>query len=101
MFSALSLDDERRQIGNLVIGFLMKVRPLTSWSVQLSVKTSPQISFGRDFEQQLGFFVEARASFSNVDSILVFLIQVCRRLCLCVSYYTVCMLHHFTCTHRK
>ncbi|CAI8033056.1 VPS35 endosomal protein-sorting factor-like [Geodia barretti] len=78
--NALSLDDERRQIGNLVIGFLMKVRPLTSWSVQLSVKTSPQISFGRDFEQQLGFFVEARASFSNVDSILVFLIQSVNRL---------------------
>jgi hypothetical protein len=60
--NALSLDDERRQIGNLVIGFLMK------------------ISFGGDFEQQLGFFVEARASFSNVDSILVFLIQSVNRL---------------------
>lgn len=35
-----------------------------------------QISFGRDFEQQLGFYVEARASFSNVDAILVYLIQV-------------------------
>jgi hypothetical protein len=60
--NALSLHDERRQVGSLVVGFLMK------------------ISFGRDFEQQLGFFVEARASFSNVDSILVYLIQSVNRL---------------------
>lgn len=34
------------------------------------------ISFGRDFEQQLSFYVECRSSFSNLDQVLVQLIQV-------------------------
>ena len=37
-----------------------------------------QVSFGRDFEQQLGFYVEARANFSNLDQVLIFLIHVSR-----------------------
>ena len=57
-FSALSLDDEIRVIGNLINGFIRS------------------ISFGRDFEQQLSFYVEARATFSNIDSVLVNLVQV-------------------------
>ncbi|XP_064600257.1 VPS35 endosomal protein-sorting factor-like [Liolophura sinensis] len=55
--NALTLDDERRQISNLISGFVRKV------------------SFGRDFEQQLSFYVEARSSFTNLDSVLVQLIQ--------------------------
>ena len=51
-------------------------RDRTLLHTPLSLSCCSQISFGRDFEQQLGFFVEARASFSNVDSILVYLIQV-------------------------
>ena len=35
-----------------------------------------QVSFGRDFEQQLGFYVEARANFTNLDQVLIFLIHV-------------------------
>ncbi|XP_005101203.1 VPS35 endosomal protein sorting factor-like [Aplysia californica] len=54
---ALTLDDEKRVIGNLLCGFIHLVQ------------------FGRDFEQQLSFYVEVRAAFSNLDSVLVTLIQ--------------------------
>ena len=56
--SALTLEDEKRVIAHLLCGFISCV------------------SFGRDFEQQLSFYVEARASFSNLDPVLVTLIQV-------------------------
>lgn len=56
-FNALSLEDERRQIAVSIIGFLCK------------------IDFGKDFEQQLSFYVEVRATFSNLDAILIYLIQ--------------------------
>ena len=67
------MDDEVRVIANLLIGFVRRVE------------------FGRDFEQQLSFYVEARASFSNIDAVVVFLVQVaiiCSRdvtsqLCVC------------------
>ncbi|XP_042908545.1 VPS35 endosomal protein-sorting factor-like isoform X2 [Parasteatoda tepidariorum] len=55
--NALTLEDERRQIGVLICAFIRK------------------ISFGRDFEQQLGFYVEARATFSNLDMALIQLVQ--------------------------
>ncbi|XP_029646027.1 VPS35 endosomal protein sorting factor-like [Octopus sinensis] len=55
--NALTLEDEKRLISNLIIGFLRKV------------------TFGQDFEQQLSFFVEARATFSNLDPVLVALIH--------------------------
>lgn len=55
--NALTLDDEKRAISNLIIGFLRKV------------------SFDHDFEQQLSFYVETRAAFSNLDTVLVFLIH--------------------------
>ena len=58
IFSALTLDDERRVISNLISGFVR------------------QISFGRDFEQRLSFYVESRSSFTNLDIVLVQLIQV-------------------------
>lgn len=35
-----------------------------------------QIDFGKDFEQQLSFYVEVRATFSNLDAVLIYLIQV-------------------------
>ena len=56
--SALTLEDEKRVIAHLLCGFISCV------------------SFGRDFEQQLSFYVEARASFSNLEPVLVTLIQV-------------------------
>ncbi|KAL4240173.1 hypothetical protein ACF0H5_000967 [Mactra antiquata] len=55
--NALTLDDERKAISNLITGFVRR------------------ISFGRDFEQQLSFYVEARSSFTNLDIVLVQLIQ--------------------------
>ncbi|GIY19382.1 VPS35 endosomal protein-sorting factor-like [Caerostris darwini] len=55
--NALTIDDEKRQIGVLICAFIRK------------------ISFGRDFEQQLGFYVEARSTFSNLDSALIQLVQ--------------------------
>ena len=57
-FSSLTLADEKRATGQLVTGFVR------------------QIDYGRDFEQQLNFYVEARASFCNLDSVLVCLVQV-------------------------
>lgn len=72
--SALTLDDERRQISNLICGFVRKV------------------SFGRDFEQQLSFYVEARSSFTNLDSVLVQLVQVSSvNTVICIP-----MWHHYT-----
>jgi hypothetical protein len=56
--SSLSLADHRRQAGDLISGFVKK------------------ISFGHDFEQQLSFYVEVRSSFSNLDQVLIFLVQV-------------------------
>lgn len=55
--NALTLDDERRQIATLICGFLQ------------------HISFGRDFEQQLLFYVDSRAAFSSLDPVLVELVQ--------------------------
>ncbi|XP_076459289.1 VPS35 endosomal protein-sorting factor-like [Babylonia areolata] len=60
--NALTLEDEKRVIAGLLSGFIHRV------------------SFGRDFEQQLSFYVEARASFSNLDPVLVTLIQSVNRL---------------------
>lgn len=56
--NALTFDDELRQIGELLCNVVRK------------------ISYGRDFEQQLSFYVEARGSFSNIDAVLAQLVQV-------------------------
>lgn len=56
--NALSVDDERRQIGEILSN------------------TIRRIDYGRDFEQQLSFYVEARGSFSNIDAVLYQLVQV-------------------------
>ena len=64
-YSALTVDDEKRQIGNLISGFIKKV------------------DYGRDFEQQLSFYVEARSAFPNLDSVHAQLVQVKKDVCVC------------------
>ncbi len=61
-YSALTVEDERRQISNLICNFIKKV------------------DFGRDFEQQLTFYVEARAAFPNLDSVFVTLVHCVNKL---------------------
>ena len=60
--NALTVEDERRQISNLINYFINKV------------------DFGRDFEQQLTFYVEARAAFSNLDSVYAVLVNSVNKL---------------------
>ncbi|XP_061667033.1 VPS35 endosomal protein-sorting factor-like isoform X2 [Syngnathoides biaculeatus] len=60
--NALTLDDEKRSLSVLIIGFMRVV------------------SFGRDFEQQLSFCVEARATFCNLEPVLVQLIHTVNQL---------------------
>lgn len=45
-------------------------------SLLSNISVSAQVSFGRDFEQQLSFCVEARATFCNLEPVLVQLIHV-------------------------
>ena len=58
IYSALTLEDDVRGLSSLIISFIRTV------------------SFGRDFEQQLKFYVECRSAFCNTDLVLTFLIQV-------------------------
>ncbi|XP_075422160.1 VPS35 endosomal protein-sorting factor-like isoform X4 [Ascaphus truei] len=60
--NALTLEDEKRTLSHLINGFIQMV------------------SFGRDFEQQLSFYVEARSMFCNLDPVLVQLIHSVNRL---------------------
>uniref|UniRef100_A0A8C5QFY2 VPS35 endosomal protein-sorting factor-like n=1 Tax=Leptobrachium leishanense TaxID=445787 RepID=A0A8C5QFY2_9ANUR len=55
--NALTLEDEKRILSQLINGFIRMV------------------SFGRDFEQQLSFYVESRSMFCNLESVLVQLIH--------------------------
>uniref|UniRef100_A0A8C8RNG5 VPS35 endosomal protein-sorting factor-like n=1 Tax=Pelusios castaneus TaxID=367368 RepID=A0A8C8RNG5_9SAUR len=55
--NALTLEDEKRTLASLINGFIKMV------------------SFGRDFEQQLSFYVEARSMFCNLEPVLVQLIH--------------------------
>ncbi|KAH8369160.1 hypothetical protein KR009_002879, partial [Drosophila setifemur] len=61
--SALSVEDERRQISQLINVFIHKVH------------------FGRELEQQLSFYVEARGTFSNLDAVYVTLVHAACKLC--------------------
>ncbi|GFO28655.1 upf0505 protein c16orf62-like protein [Plakobranchus ocellatus] len=54
---ALTLEDEKRIVGNLLCSFIR------------------QVHFGRDFEQQLSFYVESRSYFSNLDVVLIALVH--------------------------
>ena len=56
--NALSVDDQVRALGSLINSFIGSV------------------SYGRDLEQQLNFFVDCRATFSNIDPVLVFLVHM-------------------------
>eukprot|EP00099_Drosophila_melanogaster_P022366 NP_649826.3 uncharacterized protein Dmel_CG8202 [Drosophila melanogaster] len=60
--NALSVDDERRQIAQLINVFIHKVH------------------FGNDLEQQLSFYVEARGTFSNLDAVYVTLVHAACKL---------------------
>uniref|UniRef100_A0A671SSI6 VPS35 endosomal protein-sorting factor-like n=1 Tax=Sinocyclocheilus anshuiensis TaxID=1608454 RepID=A0A671SSI6_9TELE len=60
--NALTLDDEKRALSLLINGFIRMV------------------SFGRDFEQQLSFCVEARATFCNLEPIIIHLIHTVNQL---------------------
>lgn len=51
------LEDEKRVIGDLIKGFIRRV------------------SFKRDFEAQLNFYVECRATFSNLEQVLAHLVH--------------------------
>ncbi|KAK2533362.1 hypothetical protein Q9233_004576 [Columba guinea] len=55
--NALTLEDEKRTLAALINGFIKMV------------------SFGRDFEQQLSFYVEARSMFCNLEPVLIQLIH--------------------------
>uniref|UniRef100_A0A669QT39 VPS35 endosomal protein-sorting factor-like n=1 Tax=Phasianus colchicus TaxID=9054 RepID=A0A669QT39_PHACC len=61
--NALTLEDEKRLLAALINGFIKMV------------------SFGRDFEQQLSFYVEARSMFCNLEPVLVQLIHACVAFC--------------------
>lgn len=50
--NSLTVEDEKKQIGVLIS------------------TTIKQINFGKDFERQLDFYVDARATFTNIDTIL-------------------------------
>uniref|UniRef100_I3NAW9 VPS35 endosomal protein-sorting factor-like n=1 Tax=Ictidomys tridecemlineatus TaxID=43179 RepID=I3NAW9_ICTTR len=60
--NALTLEDEKRMLAHLINGFIKMV------------------SFGRDFEQQLSFYVESRSMFCNLEPVLVQLIHSVNRL---------------------
>ncbi|XP_031288974.2 VPS35 endosomal protein-sorting factor-like isoform X1 [Camelus dromedarius] len=62
LIHALTLEDEKRMLAYLINGFIKMV------------------SFGRDFEQQLSFYVEARSMFCNLEPVLVQLIHSVNRL---------------------
>uniref|UniRef100_A0A8C3FXQ5 VPS35 endosomal protein-sorting factor-like n=1 Tax=Chrysemys picta bellii TaxID=8478 RepID=A0A8C3FXQ5_CHRPI len=61
--NALTLEDEKRMLASLINGFIKMV------------------SFGRDFEQQLSFYVEARSMFCNLEPVLVQLVHACVAFC--------------------
>lgn len=55
--NSLTLDDEKRQISTLIIGFIRRV------------------SFQRDLEARLNFYIGSRANYSNLDQVLSFIVH--------------------------
>lgn len=60
--NALTLEDDRRDISNLIIDFLSLV------------------SFHRDFQGYLSFMVEARSNYSHLESVVAFLVTCVNRI---------------------
>lgn len=58
----MTSDDERRNIGQIISFFILRV------------------NYGRDFEEQLSFYVDARGSFPNLDSVLQTLVNCANKL---------------------
>lgn len=56
----MTVEDERKQISNLISTFVRRV------------------DYGKDFEHQLTFYVEARGAFTNLDLVHAQLVQVTR-----------------------
>jgi len=56
------VEDERPQISQLINGFINKVH------------------FGKDLEQQLSFYVEARGTFTNLDAVYITLVHAACKL---------------------
>ncbi|OTF78339.1 hypothetical protein BLA29_003769, partial [Euroglyphus maynei] len=56
---SLTLEDEKRQISTLIIGFIRRV----SYQQQ------------QDLEARLNFYIESRANFSNLDPVLSFIVH--------------------------
>ena len=54
----MSLDDERRAVSQLICTYIHKV------------------NYGNNFEQQLNFYVDSRANFTNLDPVITELVQV-------------------------
>ena len=54
----MSVEDEKRQISELVIRFI------------------DLVDFNFDFQQMLSFYGDARAAFTNLDPVLAHLVQV-------------------------
>ncbi|XP_054747031.1 VPS35 endosomal protein sorting factor-like isoform X2 [Anastrepha obliqua] len=60
--TALTVEDERRQISQLISSSIRKV------------------VFPRDFERQLSFYVEAREAFTNLDAVYITLVNAVNKL---------------------
>ncbi|KAG8513499.1 VPS35 endosomal protein sorting factor-like, partial [Galemys pyrenaicus] len=92
--NALTLEDEKRMLAYLINGFIKMVIlgiPISSlrfcfipfglYVLLQCLCHKDEVSFGRDFEQQLSFYVEARSMFCNLEPVLVQLIHACVAYC--------------------
>jgi hypothetical protein len=60
IISALTLDDEKREISQMICSFINKIEVIEKDKI----------------EQYLTFYSEARASFSNLDNVISLLVHV-------------------------
>ena len=65
----MSVEDEKRQISELVIRFI------------------DLVDFNFDFQQMLSFYGDARAAFTNLDPVLAHLVQVYRAFLVCQCWH--------------
>lgn len=83
--NALTVDDERRQIGEIIAAVIRRV------------------DYGRDFEQQLSFYVESRGAFSNIDIVLSQLVQVAKSqyvYCAKINNFIISVCKFFVCSNQ-